>query len=231
MSSTATSTDAPDTAVPTFARTVAWILTIGGAVGSLAATLLLIEKVALLADPSYIPSCSLNPILSCGSVMNTPQAAVFGFPNPILGVLGFPIVTTIGVLLLAGSRVPRWVWLGLQLGATFGVVFVHWLFVQSVYRIGALCPYCMIVWAVTIPIFWYTTLHNLTAGHLPAPGPLRPVTTVLGPIPQCRVDPVVHRADCLDRPGVLDVLVQPAQLDAIAGSRPSIGRNRPARAA
>ena len=31
-------------------------------------------------------------------------------------------------------------------------MFVHWLIFQSLYRIGALCPYCMVVWAVTIPL-------------------------------------------------------------------------------
>ena len=30
---------------------------------------------------------------------------------------------------------------------------VHWLIFQSLYRIGTLCPYCMVVWAVTIPLF------------------------------------------------------------------------------
>jgi len=29
---------------------------------------------------------------------------------------------------------------------------VHWLIFQSLYRIGALCPYCMAVWAVTMPL-------------------------------------------------------------------------------
>jgi hypothetical protein len=32
------------------------------------------------------------------------------------------------------------------------VAFVHWLIFQSLYRIGALCPYCMVVWAVTITL-------------------------------------------------------------------------------
>ncbi|NUU21924.1 MAG: vitamin K epoxide reductase family protein, partial [Streptomycetaceae bacterium] len=126
-----------------------------------------------LKDPSYSPSCSINPILSCGSVMKTPQAEVFGFPNPLMGVAGFAVVLTVGVVLLAGARPARWFMLGLQLGATFGVVFVHWLIFQSLYRIGALCPYCMVVWAVTIPVFWYTTLHNLTAGVIPVPASWR----------------------------------------------------------
>ncbi len=93
--------------------------------------------------------------------MTKPQAAVLGFPNPLLGIAGFAIVVTIGVALLAGARLPRWFWLGLQAGATIGVGFIHWLIVQSLYSIGALCPYCMVVWVVTIPIFWYVTLYNL----------------------------------------------------------------------
>ncbi len=32
------------------------------------------------------------------------------------------------------------------------MVFIGWLIFQSLYRIGALCPYCMVVWAVTIPL-------------------------------------------------------------------------------
>ena len=43
---------------------------------------------------------------------------------------------------------------------------MHWLIYQSLYDIGALCPYCMVVWVVTVPIFWYVTVHNVQAGHL-----------------------------------------------------------------
>ena len=47
---------------------------------------------------------------------------------------------------------PRWYWAGLATGTLLGTAFVHWLIFQSLYRIGALCPYCMVVWAVTIPL-------------------------------------------------------------------------------
>ncbi|WP_341720117.1 vitamin K epoxide reductase family protein [Micromonospora sp. FIMYZ51] len=155
------STGAAAPAAGFLARVTAWVLAVGGGVGLLAAATLTVEKINLLADPDYVPTCSINPILSCGSVMNTPQAAAFGIPNPLLGIAGFAVVTTLGVVLLAGVRLPGWFWLGLQAGATFGVVFVHWLIYQSLYVIGALCPYCMVVWVVTIAIFLYTTLHNL----------------------------------------------------------------------
>lgn len=139
------------------------MLTIAGAIGVIAAVALLVEKMALLANPNYIPSCNLNPVLSCGSVMTTPQAEAFGIPNPIIGVAGFSVIAVIGAGLFAGARYATWFWGATQIGVTFAVVFVHWLIYQSLYVIGALCPYCMIVWAVTIPIFWYVTVRNLQA--------------------------------------------------------------------
>ena len=152
----------PDVAEPEpFARMLPWLLVIGGILGFVAAFVLTVERIELLKNPAYVPSCSISPILSCGSVMTKPQAAVLGFPNPLLGIAGFAIVVTIGMALLAGARLPRWFWLGLQAGATIGVGFIHWLIVQSLYSIGALCPYCMVVWVVAIPIFWYVTLYNL----------------------------------------------------------------------
>lgn len=154
-------------------RGTAWTLTLAGLVGLVAAFVLLVEKIVLLTDPSYVPSCSINPVLSCGSIMNTDQAAAFGFPNPILGVAGFAALLTIGVVLLTKVALPGWFWWGIQAGTTFGIVFVHWLIVQSLYRIGALCPYCMIVWVVAITAFVTVTAHNIRTGLIPLPPRLR----------------------------------------------------------
>ncbi|MGH7238015.1 MAG: vitamin K epoxide reductase family protein, partial [Candidatus Saccharimonadales bacterium] len=54
----------------------------------------------------------------------------------------------------------------LELGTFLGVIFVHWLFFETVYRIHALCPYCMGVWVVTITMFLYVTLYNLRTGQI-----------------------------------------------------------------
>ncbi len=133
-----------------------WVL-IAGVVGLAAALTLTIEKIELLINPDYVPSCSINPVLSCGSVMITPQASLFGFPNPLIGIVSFTVVLVTGVLALAKVRLPRWYWAGLATGTLLGTVFVHWLIFQSLYRIGALCPYCMVVWAVTIPLLVVVT--------------------------------------------------------------------------
>lgn len=161
-------------------RTCGWVLALGGAIGTAAAFALMVDRIALLKDPAFVPSCSISPLLSCGSVMTSPQAELFGFPNPLIGLVAFPVVATVGVLALGGGTVPRWVWLGLQAGSVAGLVFVHWLIAQSLYAIGTLCPYCMIVWVVTITVFWYVTLHNLTAGRLPMPRGGRRLATYHG---------------------------------------------------
>ena len=158
-----------DSRVQRLDRTTAWILIVGGALGLLAAFELTLEKVRVLADASYVPACDLNPVLSCGSVIITPQAEVFGFPNPVMGLVGFTIVITLGVLLAGGVALPRWAWLGLNAGALLGFAFVQWLVWQSLYSIGALCPWCMVVWAVTAPIFVWVTAANLLSRRLPTP--------------------------------------------------------------
>lgn len=147
----------------------AWLLVVAGALGLAAAVTLTLEKIRLLENPGYVPSCNISPIVSCGSVMRTAQAAAFGFPNSLLGLAGFAVVVTVGVAVLAGARLRPWFWLGLQAGTVLALVFVHWLIFQTLYRIGAVCPYCVVVWAAVIPLFWYTTLHNLRRGVLPVP--------------------------------------------------------------
>lgn len=152
-----------------FGRSLPWLLLLCGLIGFAASFALMYEEIQTLIDPNHIAICSINPIISCGSVLESAQASVFGFPSPLIGVGAFAAVAAIGAALLGGARLPRWYWLGVQVGVTFGIGFVAWLIFQTLYRIGALCPYCMVVWVVTIPLFFYVTLANLDRGNLPAP--------------------------------------------------------------
>lgn len=147
-------------------RRLGWILLIAGSIGALAALALLLDRLTLLENPDATLACDVNPFISCGEVMLTDQAAVFGFPNPIVGVLTFPVVVTIGAALLAGAQLRRWFWQGLQLGVIFGMGFVLWLYYQTAFVIQVLCPYCIVVWVAMWPIFWYVTLYNLDSGYL-----------------------------------------------------------------
>lgn len=147
-----------------------WLLVGTGTIGFASAFILMLEKISVLKDPNYVPTCNINPIIACGSVINTDQASAFGFPNPIIGLFGFAAVLVVGVSLLAGMKVAKpWYWRTFWAGTVFGVGFIHWLFYQSVYVIEALCPYCMVVWVVTLAAFWYTTLWLLREGFLKLP--------------------------------------------------------------
>ncbi|MFF2523807.1 vitamin K epoxide reductase family protein [Streptomyces liangshanensis] len=158
---------------PNGVRAFALMLVITGAMGTLAAWVITLDKFKLLEDPNFTPGCSLNPVVSCGNIMKSEQASVFGFPNPMLGLATYPVVIGIGVALLAGARYHRWFWLGLNAGALFGVAFCTWLQFESLYRINSLCLWCCLAWVGTIVMFWYVTSHNLRHGIIPAPAGLR----------------------------------------------------------
>src|SRR5664279_4721339 len=118
-------------------------------------------KLHILQNPAYHPPCNINPVLSCGSVMKTEQASLFGMPNTIYGLMAFAMLLTLGVVLVSGAKLPAWMWRAAQGIATVGVISMHYLFFQGVFRIGAICPWCFAVWMITIPVFWYITLYNL----------------------------------------------------------------------
>lgn len=163
----------------TLQKTLPYILIIGGIVGLIASLALTHDKIRILQDASYEPGCNINPIFSCGSVMKTEQASLLGMPNTIFGLILFSMLLTFGVLLASGIKTKKWVWIGAQLAATIGVIFMHYLFFQGVYRINAICLWCFTVWMVTIPVFWYITLYNLKTKIITVPTALERVRTFM----------------------------------------------------
>ena len=157
-------------ASPVQYKTTPWLLLFSGIIGLFAAFTLTQDKISILEDPNFVPSCSINPVLSCGSVIVTEQASIFGFPNPIIGLITYSVVITLAVLLLSRVVLPAWVWLGLNLGSLGGLAFVVWLVFQSLYVIDALCPFCMVAWVGTILIFWISTAENAKAGRFTRSG-------------------------------------------------------------
>lgn len=107
------------------------------------------------------------------------QAKAFGIPNEFIGLPGYAILATTGAVLLTGARLKKIFWQIFNLGLLFAVGFLTWLQFQTLYRIGALCIFCMVLWTVSIPMFWYTSLCNLGNGNLPVPDSLRPTAGFL----------------------------------------------------
>lgn len=154
----------------TFKQVFPWVLVIGGIIGLLASSILTIEKFHLAADPNYQPTCSISPVVACSPVMGSWQASTFKFPNMFIGLAGFGMVWAVGMMLFAGAKnLKKWFWWCFQAGVFFGVLFITWLQFASLYDIQKLCIYCMVVWTVTIPIFWTTTTYNLREKHITLP--------------------------------------------------------------
>jgi len=146
-----------------------WLLLIAGIIAMIASIMLSIEVFNRLKNPHYVPVCNLNPILSCTSVADSWQSHLFGFPNYFIGIAGYAAVAAVGGALLAGAKFKRWFWQLVESGLLLATVFITWLQFETLYRIGALCIFCMIVWVCTIPIFWYTTLYNFQTGNITTP--------------------------------------------------------------
>ncbi|MFF0905488.1 UNVERIFIED_CONTAM: vitamin K epoxide reductase family protein [Kocuria sp. CPCC 205316] len=150
-------------------RPFALLLLVTGVIGWIASAILVLERLQLYRDPNHVTSCDINPWGSCGQVMGTWQSELFGFPNPLIGIVAFAVVITTAMAALAGARFGRWYWVGLQIGVTLGAVFVIWLWSQALFSIYILCLYCMIVWAAMIPLVILLTVRNHVHGVIPAP--------------------------------------------------------------
>lgn len=145
-------------------RLLAPFLVLSGLVGLWASFELVLAKFETLDDADAVLGCDFSIVVQCGANLASAQGAVFGFPNPLLGLAGFVAPVAVGVALLAGATFARWFWALFNLGVTAGLAFVIWLIGQSIYVLGTLCPWCMVVWAVMIPLFLTLTLRNAAAG-------------------------------------------------------------------
>ena len=148
-------------------RALAILLILGGIVGLIAAFALTLDKFEVLMHPGAVLNCNISVLVQCGKNLSSPQGAAFGFPNPMLGLMMFPAPIIVGVASLAGVRFPRWFWAVFNLGMAFAIGFVAWLMSVSVFVLFTLCPWCMVVWSVVIPMSLATTLYNLREQNLP----------------------------------------------------------------
>lgn len=143
-----------------------WLMLLSGFFGLLAAVELTLGKITYWQNKangdSTVLGCDVNPIVGCGTALNSPQGSIFGdIPNPIFGIIGWTLVIFFGVLVLSKVKLKEWHWAGLQLGTVFGISMVSYLQYQSIYDLFILCPWCMVTWAAMIPLFWMVSARNL----------------------------------------------------------------------
>lgn len=135
--------------------------------------MLVYEHLQIAKDASHVSVCDMNAILNCGTVMRTPFAEAFGFPNPYIGLVGYAITITIATAILAGARFSRWYWLCMNVGHVLAFCFILYLWFNTTFVIGALCLFCMIVWIMQTILMTKTTAYNIQTGVIPAPEHIR----------------------------------------------------------
>ena len=182
-------------------------LILAGIIGFLAAWELSVDKVIAFVTPNARLSCDVSVLVQCTKNLLSPQGAVLGFPNPLIGIGCWIAPIAVGIALLAGVRFRRWFWIAFNLGVVGAMVLVFWLIGQSILVLGTLCIWCMVTWSVTIPTFWAVTLYNLKSGNIPMPAAARrffaaaygwvPLLTVLSYViiammAQLRLDVIHH---------------------------------------
>ncbi|MFI5061851.1 MAG: vitamin K epoxide reductase family protein [Actinomycetales bacterium] len=152
---------------------LAIFLIVAGTIGFWAAFQLTLDKLAILANPNAQLSCNFSLLVGCSKNLSSHQGAIFGFPNPLIGIACWTAVIAVGVSILAGARFAKWYWMLFNVGVVGALVLVIYLITESITVLDVLCPWCMVTWTVTIPTFWAVTFYNLKQGNFPVPASAR----------------------------------------------------------
>ena len=149
-----------------------WIFTsmlVGASLSLLASFVLSVEAIEIVKNPDAKLSCSVNLVLNCATVAKHPTATFLGFPNSFIGMMAEPVVIAVAIAGLAGVRFPRLFMATAQVFYTLGLLFALSLLYISMFVIGALCPWCLLVTLTTILVWFAITRYNLREDNLYLP--------------------------------------------------------------
>jgi uncharacterized membrane protein len=142
------------------------LLVVAGLAGLWASIELVLSEIIIAKDPSASLACDLNPIIGCGSFITTWQAHALGIPNAVIGVGAFGGLFAVGLMFLSGARAGRWFWRVLVAGVVFATVAQAFFLYTAFFVIHGLCPYCLVVWTVNIPVIVHVLARAAQAGHI-----------------------------------------------------------------
>lgn len=149
-----------------------WIfvsMLVGSILSLIASFILSVEAVELAYNPDAALACSINVVLNCATVALHPSANLLGFPNSFLGMMAMPVVITVAIAGLAGVKFPKLFMFAAQIGYTLGLFFAFWLLYMSYFVIGALCPWCLLVFFSTLVLWFAITRYNIREDNLYLP--------------------------------------------------------------
>lgn len=134
---------------------------LSGLLGWWASLRLFLDYTASLKDSSFVPSCDLSAVVSCMQNYGSSYGSIFGFSNTVIGLALFTIPIVIGVLILGRIKLPGWIYAGYSVGIFGGIALISYLQFASFTDLKTLCLYCLLIWTVTIPLFWVSLAVSL----------------------------------------------------------------------
>lgn len=147
-------------------RWIFWSMLVGSILSLIASLVLSIEAIELAKNEHAVLSCSVNAVINCASVGLHPSAHLLGFPNSFLGLISEPVVMTVAIAGLAGVKFPRKFMFVAQIFYTIGFIFALYLLYTSMFVIGALCPWCLLVTLTTTLVWFAITRYNIRENNL-----------------------------------------------------------------
>jgi uncharacterized membrane protein len=145
---------------------LAGLVIAGGFFGLIAAFVITTNKIELLKNPNFVPTCTINPWLDCGKVMQSKWGSLFGFPNSLIGLMVYALALWTGVILWFQKDLnPKF----LKLCAFIsGVGFVgnNVLTYISSSIIFSLCPWCLLAHTATMLVFFSLLTYLITTKQL-----------------------------------------------------------------
>jgi uncharacterized membrane protein len=98
--------------------------------------------------------CTFTDTLSCDKVLSSPYAEIGGLPVALIGLAGFSGLFLLGLWhLRRGPRGPDWLPGATALMAGIGLLFETAMTAIEFFVIGAVCPYCLIAFALIAAAF------------------------------------------------------------------------------
>lgn len=149
------------TARPRSLQVLGIVSIVAGVLGWWASFRLFLDYTATLKDDSFLPSCDISAVVSCTQNYSSSYGSLFGFSNTVIGLSLFTIPIVLGVLILARVELPGWVYAGYSIGLLGAIVLISYLQFESFTDLKTLCLYCLLIWSVTIPLFWCSLTMDL----------------------------------------------------------------------
>lgn len=145
---------------------LASLIILGGLFGLYAAFTITINKIELIKNPNFVPTCSINPWLDCGTVMKSKWGSMFGFPNALAGLSLYALALWTGVTLWFNDNLNRNYLKFCTLLAGLGFIGNNTLTYISSSIIFALCPWCLLAHTGTMLVFFSLLTYLITTRQL-----------------------------------------------------------------